>query len=530
MNDLCRRNLFKLRTLFLFLIFPLSHLHAQDSLSLQLESKLKEISQDIPGLTFILEIEKNPSELRNFSLTRSGNGELWVSDTIHEFNVAAHLRDSVFALSGQQPDLTFLIFGKEAEQYALLEFLENLSRNELLATRSPSLQTGFEEGEILLLASKVSFSPYYRLRTKILTDTKMLLLIVTVCLFLLASVILVSVMYVVKVRKRKKDALTHRFKELSFEPISNLLFEHSLEELQSFDRRKFESFFPEDHLKNSLFKDVMIQEIISLNKNMKGDFKSKLKTIYRKLGLDLHSIQKLSSKKWDVITSGIVEINEMDVVEAVDKVTKFAKSENFNIRSNAVATLLNISNDPELKVLVDQDFPLSRWQQMVYFRIIKFINNSQQKVRVDFLFESKNESVRVFGYKLVRYLGLFELLELLMEKYKGASIAEKSEMLKCFDSFSYQESLDILHRDLNTPDKGLFLGVVSVLQNIGNPISEVILLEKLKSGLDFESKKAVMQTLNALNPDVLAEWARKSNNQEVNQIFEHLMDPVLSHV
>ncbi|MCL6259640.1 hypothetical protein M3O96_11095 [Aquiflexum sp. TKW24L] len=515
----------------MFLIFPLGSLYAQDSLSLQLESKLSLVSQEIPGLSFVLEFEETKKDLRVFSLNnKSGNSGLWISDTLSDFNSASHLRDTVFSITGLKGELAFLIFGKKAEKEAVEEFVDNLIRNELLS-KDPSLQdSGFQEGELLMLASRVNFYPYYKLKTKILTDTKMLLLLATVILFLLASVILVTIMYVIKVRKGKRDALTLKFKELSFEPISNLLFEYSLEELQSFDRRKIESFFPVDHLKNNLFKDVMILEILSLNKNMKGDFKAKLKTIYRKLGLDTHSIQKLSSKKWDVITSGIVEINEMDVVEAVAKVTKFAQSENFYIRSNAVATLLNISNDPELRVLVDQDFPLSRWQQMIYFRIIKFINNTQQKVRVDFLFDSKNESVRVFGYKLVRFLGLFELLEIVNEKYKKASVPEKLEMIKCFDAFSYQESLRHLHRDLSTSNMGLFLGIVSALQNIGNPISEVILVEKLKSDLDFDSRKAVMQALHALNPNVLAECVQMSNNPEVSQIYEHLMDPVLSNV
>ena len=530
MNELCKRHLFKLGPLFFFLIFLLGNLHAEDSLTLQVESKLFEVSREIPGLSFVLEVEEKENDLSIFSLTKSAQKGFWISDTLLDFRSATHLRDTVFSSSGIKGEISFLIFGKKSEKEAIHEFLDNLSRNELLMADVSSKSNGFEEGELHSLASKVNFSPFYGLKTKILVDTKMVLLVSTFILFLVASVILVTIMYVVKKRKKKRDSLTMKFKELSFEPISNLLFEHSLQELQSFDRNKFESFFPVDHLKDNLFKDVMILEIISLNKNMKGEFKTKLKTIYRKLGLDAHSIQKLSSKKWDVITSGIVEINEMDVVEAVEKVKKFAKSENFYVRSNAVATLLNISNDPELKVLVDQDFPLSRWQQMVYFRIIKFINNSQEKVKVDLLFESKNESVRVFGYKLVRYLGLFEMLEILVNKYKNASIPEKLEMIKCFDAFSYQDSLNLLHRDLATADKGLFLGIVAVLKNIGNPISEVIMLEKLKSDLDFESKKAVMQALHILNPDLLEEWSCNAKDIEVQQIFNHLIDPVLSHV
>lgn len=530
MNGSGKRHLLKLFQLLLILIFPLGYLHAQDSLRLNVESRLFEVSQEIPGLSFVLQVKEYDKDLSVFDLNRSAENGIWVSDTIADFNSIAQLKDTVFLATGHEGRLTFLIFGKEAEAEATGEFLENLVRNELLLKNDISNANGFEEGALLVIASKVPFTPYHKMKTKILSDTKMLLLVSTLVLFLIASVILVSIMYVVKVKKGKRDLLTQKFKELSFEPLSNLLFEHSLEELKNFDKKKFESFFPVDHLKNNLFKDVMIMEIISLNKNMKGDFKSKLKTIYRKLELDLHSIKKLSSKKWDVITAGIVEINEMDVVEAVEKVKKFAGSENFNVRSNAVATLLNISNDPELKVLVNQDYPLSKWQQMVYFRIIKFINNSQEKVRVDFLFESKNESVRIFGYKLVRYLGLFELLDILLIKYKNATIAEKTEMIKCFDAFSYQDALDLLHRDLYTSDKALFLGIVGVLQNIGNPISESLLQEKLNSGLDFESKKAVMQTLNALNPEDLAKWNIQSKDAEVHQIYDHLIDPVLINV
>lgn len=530
MDGLFKWHLFKLSPFFLILIFLFGNIYAQDSTNLQLESQLYEISREIPGLSFILEVKEDEKDLSGFSLVKSGQNGLWVSDTLVDFKSASHLRDTVLFATGKNGNLSFLIFDKKAEKEAIHEFLDNLTRNELLIPEDTSRSNGFEEGELHVLASKVNFSPIFELKSKILIDTKMLLLVSTLVLFLVASIVLVTTMYVVKKRKKKRDFLTAKFKEMSFEPISNLLFEHSLEELQSFDKNKFESFFPVDHLNNRLFKDEMILEIISLNKNMKGEFKTKLKTIYRKLGLDVHSIQKLSSKKWDVITSGIVEINEMDVVEAVEKVEKFAKSENFYVRSNAVATLLNISNDHELKVLVYQDFPLSRWQQMVYFRIIKFINNTQQKVRVDLLFESKNESVRVFGYKLVRYLGLFDLLEILSLKYKNASIPEKLEMIKCFEVFSYQDSLDQLHRDLSTSDKSLFLGVLGVLQQIGNPISEVILFEKLKTNLDFDSKKAVMKALYALNPGLLEEWTRQADDKEVYSIFNHLMDPVLSHV
>jgi len=337
------------------------------------------------------------------------------------------------------------------------------------------------------------------------------------------------VMFVIKSKKRRKEVLTLRFKNLCYGPISDILFDDDPDKLNQLGKEDLAAFFPKGHLNIDLFKDVMIQEIISLNKNMKGDFKTRLKQIYRKLELDKLSIQKLSSKRWDTVTAGIVEINEMDVNEAAPLVEKFVSHENFYIRSNAVATMLNISNDMTLKVLADQQYPLSRWQQMKYYRIIKFLN-SQGKVQVNLLFESENESVRVFGVKLVRYLGLVDRLPLLQAKYETASINEKIEILKCYDNFNYEDGLDDVYKDLFKKDKELLLNAVKVLKNLGSEVSTIILMERLKKTEDFECKLKILEAVNALNPELVVEGYLTENNEEHKQIIAHLKDPLLSHV
>jgi hypothetical protein len=336
-------------------------------------------------------------------------------------------------------------------------------------------------------------------------------------------------MFVIKSKKRRKEVLTLRFKQLCYGPISDLLFDDDPERLNQLEKKDLVTLFPKGHLNIDLFKDVIIQEIISLNKNMKGDFKTRLKLIYRKLELDRHSIQKLSSKRWDTVTSGIVEINEMDVNEAAPMVEKYASHENFYIRSNAVATMLNISNDKTLKVLAEQQYPLSRWQQMKYYRIIKFIN-SQGKVQVNLLFESENETVRVFGIKLVRYLGLVDRLPLLQKMYESATINEKIEILKCYDNFNHLDGLDDVYKDLFTKDKALLLNAVMVLKNLGSEVSTLILLERLKKTDDFESKMKILEAVNALNPELVVEGYLTENDEDIKILIAHIKDPLLSHV
>src|SRR5690606_19603973 len=109
------------------------------------------------------------------------------------------------------------------------------------------------------------------------------------------------------------------------------------------------SYFPKNLLAKPLYQQVMIDNIISLNKKMKGEFKEKLKALYKKLEFDKISIKTLHHKKWDRATMALVHINEMDLVEALPEVRQFTNSKNFYVRSMAVSTLLNLSEKMDLR-------------------------------------------------------------------------------------------------------------------------------------------------------------------------------------
>jgi hypothetical protein len=191
--------------------------------------------------------------------------------------------------------------------------------------------------------------------------------------------------------------------------------------------------------------------------------------------------------------------------------------------------MLNISNDMSLKVLADQRYPLSRWQQMKYYRIIKYIN-SKGIVKFHLLFESKNESVRVFGIKLVRYLGLVDRLSELQQMYGTASINEKIEILKCYDNFNHIDGLDDIHKDLGTTDKILFLNIVKVLKNLGSELSQIVLMEWFRKTKDFECRLKILDAVNSLNPELVTLRDFPRGDEQVNQMIAHLKDPILNHV
>lgn len=527
MNQGIRRGrLLGLVSAFLFL-FCTSIRAQSDSLKVTSIFELIEDEAIVPGVGYIfyIQAESNPPDSTFIQFPSKGN--IWVSDTLASYASVLSLQNRLTPNDITPHGIRYFLFEKEVEREAVAGYISSLLRNDLFQP-SPPIQTA-DEGHLVILGSKAPFKPFYRMKIKVLNDIKVIILLISLSLFVLSSVFLVLIMFVVKRNKHRKNLLTERFKNLSYEPLSNLMFEHDLKEIEAFTKSELEIFFPINHINKPLFKDVMIQEIILLNKNMKGDFKSKLKLIYRKLDLVSHTLKKLNAKRWDIVTSGIVEVNEMDVTEATEQVLQFVNHKNFYIRSNAIATLLNIADDSSLKILADQNYPLSRWQQMKYYRIIRFLNN-KRPIQVNLLFESPNKSVRIYGFKLVRYLGLFEYVEVLKSIYPTASIEEKIEILNVYDAFSYEAGIEQIHKDIFTEDHLLFFALVKVLKNIGTPVSQAVLVERLGTITDFDKKKCILEAIFCLNPLTITEVFGASEDEEIQRIAHHLQDPVLSYV
>ncbi|EOZ97735.1 hypothetical protein A33Q_1708 [Indibacter alkaliphilus LW1] len=509
------------------LLFFTANAQESDFVSIPFTEVLEE-GNEIPGLSFIYNAElPRGIDGTAYGLVFKRSDGVWASDTLGFYNEVKALQDTIFNKLQVKGEIKKLLFEDEISDEGVQEYLDNLIRNELIVLNASGSADNADVGELIILGNKVPFKPYYKLKIQILSDIRMLFLIGFLVFFVFAAILLVVAIFIIKTQKKNRDILVKRFTSLSYEPLNNLLFEKSLDEIKQMDQRELTNTFPKKLIQKSLFKDVLIQEIISLNKNMKGDFKVKLKLIYRKLDLDKHTIQKLSSKRWDIVTTGIVEINEMDILEAEPLVSKFINHKNFYLRSNAVATLLNISDDADLKVLANQEYPLSKWQQMIYYRIIRY---SKDKRNIAYLLESKNESVRVFGIKLIRYLGLVDQLEFLVGVYPDASDTEKIEIIQCFDMFGFGIGLEQIYADLKSENKQLVLAAIKLIQNVGDKFSLTTLIELSRISEDFDITKAAMKGVMILDKTVFDEVYQDSQKELEIKISKHLKDPVLNHV
>ncbi|MFC5623470.1 hypothetical protein [Algoriphagus winogradskyi] len=443
-----------------------------------------------------------------------------------EYAKVLTIKDSLFQSDSVHAEVQFLIY-KEANTFpASQEYVSNLLRNNDIEIKT---QDTLNSKDLISLAYREQYTPSITGTYAYFGDFKIFAVTVIMSLFFVFAFSMILFMIIFKAKRNRREVLLASYDEQVVGPLSEILFDRSLEELESLSDDELHQNFPEKHLKKQLYKQVLVERILALNKKMKGDFKLKLKALYKRLKLDKATIEKLHSSKWDTVVTGLVEVNEMDLSEALKEVKKHVNSPNFHIRSQAVATVLNLSEHIDLSFLRDQAFPLSRWQQMNYLRIIKYLH-SNRELNIENLFDSKNQSIRLFGYKLVRVIGRVDLLAHLDTKFVSVTDEEKIEIIKTFEYLAVPSHQELINSSLKSDNNQLVSMAARAAGVIGDKNSAKLILEILESEPGFRLKMILLKSLQGLDAELYSQFVAEHISQENQAINSHLSDPILQDV
>lgn len=511
--------LFPIRTWAQLSLIPEDSTEFRDFLILQKEVQGLSYRFFLPGT---LNTEQVPAD-STFLFSKTDSG--YVSALFTDFGLIPQL-ESPLIQDSLPFELDYVVFSKSESLNATREYLSNLVRN-------GDYELKFEEPnvvrDLVILASRFSYYPFTHYKLSILADFKLFAVTVVIVFFFVSAFSMIVYMLIMKAQKNNRERLQQEYHRLVIDPLTALLFEKELEEISQMKDGELFEYFPKDLLTKPLYRDVLIERIIGLNKKMKGEFKEKLKVLYKRLELNQTSINALKNKRWDKVTAGIVQINEMDLVEGLSEVKKHVNSSNFHIRSQALAALLNLSEKVDLSFLKDQSYPLSVWQQMNYLRIIRFIS-LQKDIKLGALFESKNESVRIFGYKLVRVLGRIELIELLSQLAPSASDEEKIEILDTFIQLGAHMEVGFVNQCLISPNPKVVMAATKAACVIGNQETIGIILRLLEAETVFSKRLAFFKCLHELDLEQFNTTSEQTSDPRISEIRAHLLDPMLQHV
>ncbi len=147
-------------------------------------------------------------------------------------------------------------------------------------------------------------------------------------------------------------------------------------------------------------RQVLIDQMIDVAINLKGDSWEKLRNLYLELELEKDSINKAYNKRWHIKIKGFRELAFMNIKEANNEILKCLNSHNEILRMEAQIALVRLGEDNPFRFLHHIKRPFSLWEQITLHELIV-----QHSIKIPLFSEwidSPNDTVVLFALRMIR--------------------------------------------------------------------------------------------------------------------------------
>jgi len=218
--------------------------------------------------------------------------------------------------------------------------------------------------------------------------------------------------------KRRESAFRDRFQK----SLNVIMMMESSSEEPAASSQFYLSQLKKDMGESTLAKQVMVDQLIGLKKNLVGSSAENLTNIFRKLQLNFFASQKAESIRWPRRAQGISELAQMDDQSSFEKIKANLHSKNITVREEAFMALVKLDKDSGLLFLNEYRAPLSQWMEM---RIHQHLSNSDKRRLPDFSqwFDHSNLDVALFAMNMTK-----QFRQLNSAKKLIAVLAESNEI------------------------------------------------------------------------------------------------------
>jgi hypothetical protein len=209
---------------------------------------------------------------------------------------------------------------------------------------------------------------------------------------IIASFISMIVLLIVILLNRTRMEKEVRLRQYLLEQYQSLIIDYLFGNAGPDEFRKIAS--------DNYRRQVLIDQMIDVSVNLKGDSQDKLMKLYKDLNLDRDSIERAYSHKWHMKIKGFRELAFMGITEANGEMYKALNSGNEILRMEAQIALVRLSETDPFDFLSQLKRPFSLWEQITLHDLI-----IQHDIRVPHFqrwLSSPNPTVVMFALRMIR--------------------------------------------------------------------------------------------------------------------------------
>jgi HEAT repeat protein len=205
----------------------------------------------------------------------------------------------------------------------------------------------------------------------------------------IATMIILLIIILLNRKRMEKEELLHQYLLEKYQSlIINYLFGYvSPEEFRSIASDTYR-------------RQVLIDQMIDVSINLKGEESNKLQSLYKLLSLDRDSISKAYNHRWHKKIKGFRELAYMNIKDANVAIYKALNSSNEILRMEAQIALVRLSDDDPFEFLSHLTSHFSLWEQITLHELI--IQHNIPVPSFNKWLTSPNPTVVIFALRMIR--------------------------------------------------------------------------------------------------------------------------------
>lgn len=284
--------------------------------------------------------------------------------------------------------------------------------------------------------------------------------------------------------------------------ISNFLFYEddasNLEKIEYFNL-KLEI---RELLKDDFNRKVLVEVLLDLQKDITGDAAHRLSKLYRNLGLHLDAFDRLKSRRWEVISRGILELTQLHVDEAYGFIKKFINHRRGVIRQQAQLATVSLKHEGINYFLDTNKYRISEWQQLKLLDEIRHLEDFEPP-RFRAWLTSGNKDVVLLSIRLIKFYKQNDANASLIELVKHKNSQIRIEAIECIKEFCVLEALGPLKAVYAKCNAEVKIQILDAIGQMGTEedIEFLKIIEKKEGNFLVRSK--ALSAINCIAPETI---------------------------
>lgn len=284
---------------------------------------------------------------------------------------------------------------------------------------------------------------------------------------------------------------------------------------------KIDSFKKEIPFEKKWCKKIVLNKIIFLKRNLKGDVIKTSHLIYEQFGLFNYTISLLNSKKNYLISIGMYHLNALEYSKGKNYIIPFLNHKTRILNSSAYLTLISL--EPENLSLL-YNYPKS----ILLAGEINIMNIVHQKKppipgNLKDWIHSKNPSIVRLGIKLMVFYNYTNENQSIIEHLKSDDAKIRHEAIIAVRQLFIFDTEKMLIEQFDQEDKKNKIEILNTLTATGGDDSEEFILNLLKKAIDSDIKLKAVESLSTLNPTYFE--TNFIENPEIIKMIKHVKIP-----